>query len=173
MLRYLTPLLLIGVLIVVLSLGLTRDPSALPSMFIDRPAPAFDLPRLKDPETRVGSADYADKAVLVNVWATWCVGCREEHPFLMSLAESGDIPIYGINWRDRRADALRWLERYGDPYVASGFDEHGRVAVDWGVYGAPETFLIGEDGIVLHKHLGPLNEAIWLRDFVPLLGGSS
>ena len=173
MLRYLAPLLLIGVLIVVLSLGLTRDPSALPSMFIDRTAPAFDLPRLKDPETRVGSADYADKAVLVNVWATWCVGCREEHPFLMSLAESGDIPIYGINWRDRRADALRWLERYGDPYVASGFDEHGRVAVDWGVYGAPETFLIGEDGIVLHKHLGPLNEAIWLRDFVPLLGGSS
>ena len=173
MLRYLAPLLLIGALIAVLSLGLTRDPSALPSMFIDRAAPAFDLPRLKDPGMRVGSADYADKAVLVNVWATWCVGCREEHPFLMSLAESGDIPIYGINWRDRRADALRWLERYGDPYVASGFDEHGRVAVDWGVYGAPETFLLGEDGIVLHKHLGPLNEAIWLRDFVPLLGGSS
>ena len=173
MLRYLAPLLLIGVLLAVLSLGLTRDPSALPSMFIDRAAPAFDLPRLRDPETRVGSADYADKAVLVNVWATWCVGCREEHPFLMSLAASGDIPIYGINWRDSRADALRWLERYGDPYVASGFDEHGRVAVDWGVYGAPETFLIGEDGIVLHKHVGPLNEAIWLRDFVPLLGGSS
>ena len=173
MLRYLAPLLLIGVLIVVFSLGLTRDPSALPSTFIDKAAPAFDLPRLKDPDARVSSADYAGKAVLVNVWATWCVGCREEHPLLMDLAESGDIPIYGINWRDRRPDALRWLERYGDPYVASGFDEHGRVAVDWGVYGAPETFLISEDGIVLHKHLGPLTEAIWLRDFLPLLGGSS
>lgn len=173
MFRYLTPLVFIGVLIIVFSIGLLRDPSELPSTFIDRAAPTFDLPRLKDPEVRVGSTDYSGKAVLVNVWATWCVGCREEHPFLMDLADSGEIPIYGINWRDRRPDALRWLDRYGDPYVASGFDEDGRVAVDWGVYGAPETFLISEDGVVLHKHLGPLTEAIWLEDFVPLLGGSS
>jgi cytochrome c biogenesis protein CcmG/thiol:disulfide interchange protein DsbE len=91
----------------------------------------------------------------------------------MDLAASGAIPIYGINWRDRRSDALRWLDQFGDPYVASGFDEDGRVAVDWGVYGAPETFLIGPNGIVLHKHLGPLSPQAWQRDFVPLLNGGS
>ncbi|MEO1244280.1 MAG: DsbE family thiol:disulfide interchange protein [Pseudomonadota bacterium] len=173
MVRYLTPLLVIALLIVVFSIGLTRDPSELPSTFIDRSAPEFELPRLKDLNTSVGSEDYRGTTALVNVWATWCVGCREEHPFLMELAASGAVPIYGINWRDRRPDALRWLQQYGDPYVASGFDEDGRVAVDWGVYGAPETFLVSADGIVLHKHLGPLTRAIWEQDFVPLLGDAS
>lgn len=169
MLKYL--LLIAGFLglIVVFSIGLTRDPSALPSTYIDEPAPAFDLPSLKDPDRRVNNEKLTGKKSLVNIWATWCVGCRQEHPFLMDLARSGRIPIYGINWRDDRNDALRWLSQYGDPYVMSGFDADGRAGIDWGVYGAPETFLVDENGVVLHKHLGPLDAAAWQRDFEPLL----
>lgn len=169
MLRY---LLIIGVfvgLIVVFSIGLTRDPSELPSPFIGQAAPAFDLPTLKDPDRRLDNAALAGTLSLVNVWATWCVGCRQEHAFLMDLAATGRIPIFGINWRDNRNDALRWLDQYGDPYVMSGFDADGRAGIDWGVYGAPETFLIGPDGTVLHRHVSPLTEAVWQRDFVPLI----
>ncbi len=173
MVRYLAPLGGMLLLIIVFSIGLTRDPSELPSTYIDRAAPGFDLPKVKKPEERVASADYAGETVLVNVWATWCVGCRQEHDFLMQLADTGEVPIYGINWKDNRPDAPRWLDQYGDPYVASGFDQEGRVAIDWGVYGAPESFLISPDGIVLHKHLGPLSYEIWQRDFVPLLNGES
>lgn len=170
MLRYILPLLVVVVLIAFLVLGLTRgDPRALPSPYIGKPAPEFELPTLKDPSTTVGSADFAGKATLVNVWATWCAGCRAEHPFLLELAADGEVPVYGINWRDTRPEALRWIEQLGDPYIASGFDGSGRVGIDWGVYGAPETFLVGADGIVLHKHLGPLNRDAWERDFVPLI----
>ncbi|MDJ0941221.1 MAG: DsbE family thiol:disulfide interchange protein [Woeseiaceae bacterium] len=162
------------VLLYFLSVGLTRDPGELPSTYIDKQAPEFDLPSLMEEGQRVSNAVFADGPTLVNVWATWCVGCREEHPFLMQLADSNAIPIYGINWRDDRPTALRWLVQYGDPYVDSGFDGDGRVGIDWGVYGAPETFLVDSDGIVLHKHLGPLTASIWERDFVPLIetGGS-
>lgn len=162
-------------LLVVFSIGLTRDPSKLPSPYIDKAAPAFDLPRLKQPDERIGNDSLAGRKTLVNVWATWCVGCREEHGFLMQLAESGTIPIYGINWRDNRDDALRWLDQFGDPYVASGFDADGRAGIDWGVYGAPETFLVDEEGVVIHKHLGPLSDPVWQRDFVPLIsdGGTA
>ena len=156
-------------LIVVLAFGLTRDPSQLPSTYIDKSAPAFDLPSLIVPERRVNNESFAGGPALINVWATWCVGCREEHPFLMQLAQRNPLPIYGINWRDERDTALTWLEQFGDPYVDSGFDNDGRVGIDWGVYGAPETFLLDANGVVLHKHLGPLNAAIWERDFVPLL----
>ena len=156
-------------LVAVLTVGLTRDPGKLESTYIDKPAPAFDLPSLTDPGQRVNNERMAGSMALVNVWATWCVGCREEHPFLMRLAKDEPLPIYGINWRDDRATALDWLAQYGDPYVDSGFDGDGRVGIDWGVYGAPETFLVDADGIVVHKHLGPLSPAIWERDFVPLL----
>ncbi len=147
--------------------GLDRDPSELPSPFLGKPAPAFELPSLADPARTVSNGDYAGELALVNVWATWCVGCRQEHAYLMKLAASGAIPLYGINWRDDRDAALEWLDSLGDPYVASGFDADGRVGIDWGVYGAPETFLIAPDGTVLHKHLGPLDERAWQRDFVP------
>jgi cytochrome c biogenesis protein CcmG/thiol:disulfide interchange protein DsbE len=164
-------LLIVGFVafIVMLSVGLQKDPSELPSPYIDKAAPAFDLASLENPERRVSSADLHGKISLVNVWATWCVGCREEHAFLMELATATKIPIYGINWRDSRPDALRWLEQLGDPYVASGFDGDGRVGIDWGVYGAPETFLVDANGIVLHKHLGPLTAAAWESDFAPLI----
>jgi cytochrome c biogenesis protein CcmG/thiol:disulfide interchange protein DsbE len=170
MTRYILPLIAVSGLIVFLVVGLTRgDPRALPSPFIGKPAPEFELPTLKDPATTIGSKDLAGNIALVNVWATWCVGCRAEHPFLLELAEEGNLPIYGINWRDTRPEALRWIERLGDPYIASGFDGTGRVGIDWGVYGAPETFLVSADGTVLHKHLGPLDRSAWERDFIPLI----
>lgn len=165
--RYLIPLLLVAIMIPVFIIGLNRDPSELPSPFLNKPAPEFELPRLKDPSRTVGSADYAGQMVLVNIWATWCAGCRQEHAYLLKLASETDIPIYGLNWRDQRSKALAWLSELGDPYVASGFDADGRVGIDWGVYGAPETFLISADGIVLYKHLSPLSEMVWQRDFEP------
>jgi cytochrome c biogenesis protein CcmG/thiol:disulfide interchange protein DsbE len=166
-LRYLLPIAAFGILIPVFIIGLQRDPSELPSPYIGKPAPAFALPSLQDPDVTVSSDGYAGRIALLNVWATWCVGCRHEHDFLLTLAEREDIPIYGLNWRDDREQALLWLQQLGNPYVASAFDQDGSVAVDWGVYGAPETFLIGPDGIVLHKHLSPLTEAVWQRDFLP------
>ena len=167
--RYLLPLVAVAILIPIFVIGLGKDPSRLPSPFIGRPAPQFELPSLIDPMRTVGSANLAGKTSLVNVWATWCVGCRQEHGFLMQLAQSGEIPIYGLNWRDNRSEALRFLQQLGDPYVDSAYDQDGRVGIDWGVYGAPETFLVAEDGTVLYKHLGPLNRALWDEHFAPLL----
>ena len=165
--RYLVPLILVAIMIPVFIVGMYRDPSEVPSPLVNKPAPEFELPSLKDPNTTVGSADFAGGLALLNVWATWCVGCRQEHDYLLKLASEIDIPIYGLNWRDRRDDALVWLRQLGDPYVASTFDEDGRVGIDWGVYGAPETFLIGPDGVVLHKHISPLTEAVWEQEFMP------
>lgn len=173
MLRYWVPAGAFVVLLGFLMFGLTRDPSELPSPYIGKPAPDFSLPSLLEPDRTVSPLDYAGEMALINVWATWCIGCRQEHDFLLGLAESGTIPIYGLNWRDNRDEAIRWLERLGDPYVASGYDGDGRVGIDWGVYGAPETFLVDANGIVLHKHLGPLNEAVWARDFAPLISGQA
>ena len=169
MFRFIAPLIFLAVLVGFFIKGLDpeRDLNRLPSPFLDKPAPQMDLPRLKNTSERITSAEYAGELVLVNVWATWCVGCRQEHQYLNELAQEGIVPIYGLNWRDRREDAISWLNQLGDPYVASGYDADGRVGIDWGVYGAPETFLIGKDGRVLHKHLGPLNAFLWERDFMP------
>ena len=169
--RFLIPLVAFLIFIPIFLVALFRDPSEIPSPFIDEPAPAFELPTLRDPARIVSNADIEGRAVLVNIWATWCVGCREEHDFLMQLARSEVVPIIGINWRDNRDEALQWLQALGDPYEFSGYDELNRVGIDWGVYGAPETFLVNEDGIVVYKHLGPLDEYTWQKEFVPRLGG--
>lgn len=171
-LRYLVPIIALGILIPIFIAGLMRDPSELPSPYLGKPAPTFSLPSVEDPSVTVGSKDYEGRMVLVNVWATWCVGCRHEHEFLLTLAKQDDIPIYGLNWRDNREEALLWLQQLGNPYVASAFDADGKVGIDWGVYGAPETFLIGPDGTVLHKHLSPLTEEVWDRDFVPKIAAA-
>ncbi len=171
MIRYLAPLVVFGLLVAVFIKGLDpeRDLNELPSPFLGKEAPTFDLPRVRIPDQRVSSSDYAGQLALVNFWATWCVGCRQEHEFLMELSTTSDVPIYGVDWRDQREPAIEWLDTLGDPYVASGFDGDATTGIDWGVYGAPETFLIGEDGIVLHKHLGPLTPQIWEDDFMPLI----
>lgn len=165
--RYAIPVVLFGVLAIFLYRGLYLDPGNISSPLVGRPAPEFSLPGLKDPEREVGSDDYAGQVALLNVWATWCVGCRQEHAYLLELSRTSGIPIYGLNWKDDRGAALEWLSSLGDPYVASAYDPLGDVAIDWGVYGAPETFLIGRDGTVLHKHIAPLTPQIWERDFLP------
>lgn len=172
MIRYLAPIIVFVIMIPIFVVGLDRDPRKLPSTLIDSAAPQYSLPSVKNPELAVGSANYAGKMALVNVWATWCGGCRQEHDYLLELSERNTLPIYGLNWRDRRPEAQRWLNTLKDPYVVSAYDEDGRVGIDWGVYGAPETFLIAEDGTVLHKHMGPLDERIWQRDFVPAINAS-
>lgn len=165
--KYLLPLIAVVIMIPIFALGLRSDPGQLPSQYIGKPAPEFDLPTLRDPEKRVSTADLRGGFSLVNIWATWCAGCRAEHGFLMQLNEEDVIPIYAINWRDNRPDANSWLAQLGDPYVASGFDEDGRVGIDWGVYGAPETFLVNAEGHVLFRYPGPLNRAVWDREFAP------
>jgi cytochrome c biogenesis protein CcmG/thiol:disulfide interchange protein DsbE len=168
-LRFVLPVVVFAALVLLLIYGLGGNPAAVPSPFIGKPAPAFSLPDLEDPTRTVSTDDFAGRYALVNVWATWCPGCREEHGFLLTLSQREEIPIYGLNWRDDREAARRWLAELGDPYVATAFDPEDRVGIDWGVYGAPETFLIGPDGTVLHKHVSPLTEDVWQREFVPLI----
>lgn len=165
--KFLLPLLVFLVLVGVFIVGLTKDPSRIPSPLVGNPAPEYSLPSLHDPAQQSGSADFAGKTALVNIWATWCPGCRQEHPFLMELAAENTVPIYGLNWRDNRPDALQWLQALGDPYQTSAFDVDGRVGIDWGAYGAPETFLVDSNGNVVHKHIAPLTREIWERDFLP------
>lgn len=165
--RYLLPLVAVIIFVPVLWLGLHNDPRALPSQYIGKAAPRFALPQLKDPSKSISAANLQGQVSIVNIWATWCAGCRVEHQFLVQLSKRGDVPIFGINWRDNREEALRWLEQLDDPYVFSGFDGDGRVGIDWGVYGAPETFLISADGKVVYRHTGPLSWPIWQQDFVP------
>jgi cytochrome c biogenesis protein CcmG/thiol:disulfide interchange protein DsbE len=165
--RFLLPLVAVVILIPILILGLRSDPSELPSQYLGKPAPQFSLPTLKDPSKTLSTADLKGQVSLVNIWATWCGGCRTEHGFLMELSRTNTIPIYAIDWRDNRPDALNFMNQLGDPYVASGFDEDGRVGIDWGAYGAPETFLIDAEGMVVYRFTGPLNRALWEQEFVP------
>jgi cytochrome c biogenesis protein CcmG/thiol:disulfide interchange protein DsbE len=155
--RYLTPLVLFLALAALLYKGLALNPREVPSPLIGKPTPEFTLPELKDTSRQLSHSDFLGKVSLLNVWATWCVSCRAEHPLLMQLARQGVI-IYGLDYKDSREDAKRWLQRFGDPYVANAFDADGRVGIDWGVYGTPETFVIDQHGIIRHKHIGPLTE---------------
>ena len=166
--RYAIPALVLFVLGGFFARGLFLNPSAVESPLIGKPAPQFSLPDLQDPAQEVGTADFFGDYALLNVWATWCVECRHEHDFLLQLSR-GDVPIYGLNWKDERDKALSWLQVLGDPYQASAEDQIGDVAIDYGVYGAPETFLIGPDGTILAKHLGPMTPYYWETKFQPFL----
>ena len=165
--RYLVPIAIFAVLAGFFMRGLGLNPGYVPSPLIGKPAPEYALPRLKEMSSTVGSADYAGQVAVINVWATWCVGCRQEHPYLVELSESGGVPIYGLNWKDDEDQARAWLDTLGDPYVSTAVDATGEVAIDWGVYAAPETFLVGRDGTVLYKHIAPLTPAVWENEFLP------
>jgi cytochrome c biogenesis protein CcmG, thiol:disulfide interchange protein DsbE len=169
MLRYLIPLGLFLVLVVFLAIGLTRDPNTLPSALIDKPAPTFRLPQLKDATKTFSAEDMRGKVWMMNVWASWCVACRDEHPLLFEYQNSGVVPIYGLNYKDRREDALGWLGELGDPYVLSAVDLDGRMGIDYGVYGAPETYIIDKSGTVRMKHVGPVTPDVWSNKVVPLV----
>ena len=165
--RFLLPIGFFVILIPLFVVGLGKDPRALPSTFLGKPAPTFSLPQLRDMSKIISNDSFAGEMVLVNFWATWCVGCRQEHDFLLQLQANNVIPIYGINWRDDRNKALDWLEELGDPYAVSGFDGGNHTGIDWGVYAAPETFLVDESGTVIYKLLGPLSPYTWQKEFVP------
>lgn len=167
--RFVIPLVLFVVLIVFLAIGLGRDPHEVPSPLIDKPAPEFQLAQLKDPAKKFSAAEMKGKVWLLNVWGSWCPVCQDEHPFLLEYARSGVVPIYGLNSKDKREDALAWLSNLGDPYVLSVSDFDGRVGIDYGVYGAPETYLIDRNGIIRFKQVGALTPDIWEGKVLPLV----
>jgi cytochrome c biogenesis protein CcmG/thiol:disulfide interchange protein DsbE len=171
--RYFVPLLLFAVLAVFFRAGLNRNPQDIPSPLIGQPAPTFSLPDVKDAARQVSIADYHGRAFLLNVWASWCVSCRDEQEMLLAIAADKKIPIVGLNWKDQHALAQRWLKELGDPYEAVAFDPDGKAGMDWGVYGAPETFLIGADGRVLYKLTGPLTAELWREEFLPRLASNA
>ncbi|MEP6718590.1 MAG: DsbE family thiol:disulfide interchange protein [bacterium] len=168
MTRFAIPLVFFIVLVAFLAIGLRHDPHEVPSPLINKAAPAFQLPQLKDPSRGFSAQDMRGKVWLLNVWASWCVTCRDEHPFLLQYARSGALPIYGLNYKDKREDALSWLGELGDPYVLSAADTDGRVGIDYGVYGAPETYLIDREGIIRFKQVGPVTPDIWQEKILPL-----
>jgi cytochrome c biogenesis protein CcmG/thiol:disulfide interchange protein DsbE len=168
-LLFLLPVLIFVGVGIGLAVGLTRDPGTLPSALLDQPVPTFELPPIAGRDGRgFSSADLEGQVSLVNVFASWCVPCRIEHPLLMALAEDG-VAIYGIDYKDPADKAAGWLAELGDPYRAIGADQHGRVAIDWGVYGVPETFVIDREGRIRHRHVGPLQPRDIEQTIRPLL----
>jgi cytochrome c biogenesis protein CcmG, thiol:disulfide interchange protein DsbE len=149
-------------------LGLSRDPHEVPSPLINKPAPAFQLAQLQEPDKKFSAEEMRGKVWLLNVWASWCVSCREEHPMLLELARKKTLPIYGLNWKDQREDAISWLSQLGNPYVLSVSDLEGSVAIDYGVYGAPETYLIDKNGVIRFKVIGPLDRDTLEKKVLPL-----
>jgi cytochrome c biogenesis protein CcmG/thiol:disulfide interchange protein DsbE len=167
--KFLIPLVLFIVLVVFLAIGLNRDPHELPSPLINKPAPAFDIPQLSESNQTFSPAIMKGQVWVLNVWASWCVACREEHPVLVELAKSQMAPIIGLDYKDQRADALAMLARQGNPYLLSAFDANGRVGIDYGVYGVPETYVIDKAGIIRFKHIGPITPAVLNQKIYPLL----
>jgi len=168
---YVLPVLVFVGLAIVFAWGLTRDPRQIPSVLIGKPVPAFDLPPVKGRTLGLSSADLKGEVSLVNVFASWCTACRIEHPLFMRLRAEGVVPIHGLNYRDKPDDAAAWLDKLGDPYTRTGADIDGRVGIDWGVYGVPETFVVGKDGTIAYKHIGPITAEAWSRTILPLIEG--
>jgi cytochrome c biogenesis protein CcmG, thiol:disulfide interchange protein DsbE len=160
---------LAALLLVGLQMSRTRDPNAIPSPFIDRAAPAFSLPTLRDPQRIVSNADLLGEPYLLNVWGSWCPACQVEHPLIERIARQRLVRVVGFNYKDDGADAQRWLQQFGDPYDPVIVDRDGRNAIDWGIYGAPETFLVDAAGIIRFKHVGPLTTDILEREIRPRL----
>jgi len=168
-LRFLLPLGIFLGLVVFLAAGLKLDPKEVPSPLIDKPAPGFALTRLDNPAQTIRRDDLLGKVWMLNVWASWCGACREEHPLLVEFSRKKMLPIYGLNYKDERVPGLKWLANFGNPYDASLFDQDGRVGIDWGVYGVPETFIIDRQGVVRFKHIGPLTPDVIHTRIEPLL----
>jgi cytochrome c biogenesis protein CcmG/thiol:disulfide interchange protein DsbE len=168
-LRYILPLAAFFLLAVFLAVGLTRDPREIPSPFIGKPAPAFRVAELHEPARMIAPEDMKGKVWMLNVWASWCVSCRVEHPILVEFAKKNAVPIVGLDYKDQREDGLQWLQKLGNPYVASAFDEDGKIGIDYGVYGVPETFVIDKQGIIRYKQIGPVTPEALEAKILPLL----
>ena len=162
------PLALFIVLVVFLLVGLRRDPHEVPSPLINKSAPDFQLPQLGKPNATLSAKDMRGKVWLLNFWGTWCIACREEHPLLVEYAKTGVVPIYGVDYKDDRAAAMQWLNEFGNPYALTLFDVDGRTSIDYGVYGAPESYLIDRNGVIRFKQIGPITQDVWDKQIVPL-----
>jgi cytochrome c biogenesis protein CcmG/thiol:disulfide interchange protein DsbE len=156
-------------LVALLAVGLTLNPREVPSPLIGKPAPPFELPRLDAPDRTFTQKDMLGKVWIMNVWASWCPPCLVEHPVITGLAKSGLAPVVGMNYKDKREDALPWLKKNGDPYHLSVFDAAGRIGIDYGVYGVPETYVIDREGIIHYKHIGPLTPEVAQKKIAPLV----
>lgn len=167
--KFLIPLVLFLVLAVFLAIGLNRDPHEVPSPLINKPAPAFEIPQLSESNQSFSPASMKGQVWILNVWASWCVACREEHPVLVELAKSKMAPIIGLDYKDKREDALAMLAKQGNPYLLSAFDSNGRVGIDYGVYGVPETYVIDKVGIIRFKHIGPITMDLLNKKIYPLI----
>ncbi len=167
--RYLLPLLVFVLLAGFLAVGLKRDPREVPSPLIDKPAPAFSLPQLDAPGQQVSPKDLLGQVWLLNVWASWCVACRQEHPLLVEVSKAGQVKLYGLNYKDKREDALGWLQQFGNPYLKSMSDTEGLVGIDYGVYGVPETFVIDKQGVIRYKQIGPVTPEALRDTLLPLV----
>ena len=164
--------LLIGAfvaLVLLLGVGLNLNPREVPSPLINKPAPAFTLPQLHEPSKSFSPAEMRGQVWLLNVWASWCVSCRQEHPVLMELAKTGLVPIYGLNYKDKRDEGIAWLKQFGDPYKLSAFDLKGQVGIDYGVYGVPETYVIDKKGVIRYKQIGIVTPEILEKKVLPLV----
>jgi cytochrome c biogenesis protein CcmG/thiol:disulfide interchange protein DsbE len=167
--RYLIAIAVFAAIGVLLAVGLERDPKLIPSPLVGKPVPEFGLPPVKGRTLGLSSTDLKGEVSLVNVFASWCVACRDEHPLLMELKARNAVPIHGLNYKDAPDDAARWLDALGDPYARTGADRDGRVAIEWGVYGVPETFVIDREGQIAYKHIGPINPDVLQRKMLPLV----
>jgi len=167
--RYLIPVIVFVALAAILGIGLTLDPRHIPSPLVDKPAPAFSVPDLIDPAITVSNLDFKGQVTVFNVFASWCVACRDEHPLLTEFAKSGIAPLMGLNYKDPREDALAWLDHFGNPYWPIAFDLGGKVGIDWGVYGVPETFVVDSQGVIRYKHIGPVTPDTIKNEIVPLV----
>jgi len=167
--RFLLPLGIFIVLVGFLAVGLRLDPRKVPSPLIDKPAPQFTLPELMDPQRTFSQKDMLGKVWLLNVWASWCVSCREEHPVLVEFSKRNIVPVYGLNYKDDRKDALAWLARLGNPYTMSIMDRDGRVGIDYGVYGVPETYVIDKQGVIRYKQIGAITHQNLQQKILPLI----
>jgi cytochrome c biogenesis protein CcmG/thiol:disulfide interchange protein DsbE len=167
--KYIVPLVLFVALGLLLADGLRLDPRKIPSPLIGKPLPAFSLATVADPARKVSRDDLHGRVYLLNVWASWCVACRQEHPFLNELTSRKAVTIIGLNYKDRREDAMQWIGRLGNPYELSLSDQDGRLGIDLGVYGVPETFLIDKQGVIRYKQIGPLTPEAWEEKMAPLI----
>lgn len=171
-LKFLFPFLVFVGLLVFLAVGLTRDPSQVPSPLINKPAPVFELPVLSPsavPAASFVSSSMKGQVWMLNVWASWCSGCLEEHPFLMRLSQESGVVLIGLNYKDQRDKALQFLEQKGNPYHQVAFDAKGKVGIDYGVYGVPETFVIDAQGVIRYKHIGAIDQHAWKQKIEPLI----
>ncbi len=168
--RHLIPLGIFLLLTILLGVGLTLDPRKVPSPFIGKPAPSFDLPQLHNSDLNLTPEDMLGQVWLLNVWASWCVSCRAEHEVITALAETKAVNIVGLNYKDQPADAQLWLKQLGDPYLTSVSDLEGVTGIDYGVYGVPETFVIDQNGTIRYKHIGPITDEAVGKTILPLIG---